>query len=134
MKYELLDHTADVMVRCTGKNLEECFENAAYAMFDQIVDVSTIEHRLEKIIEVSASNDEERLYSLLSELLFIVDYDALVFSQFKVTFEDCKVKCRLWGEPLNISKHHPKSEVKAVTYYMLSVNKKEPSLTVVFDI
>ena len=37
-RYEMLDHAADVMVRCTGKDLEECFGNAAYAMFDQIVE------------------------------------------------------------------------------------------------
>ena len=41
-RYELLEHAADVMVRCTGKDLEECFENAAYAMFDKEVDVSCI--------------------------------------------------------------------------------------------
>ena len=43
MRYELLEHAADVMVRCTGKDLEECFENAAYALSDQMLDASLVE-------------------------------------------------------------------------------------------
>ncbi|MCQ2055978.1 MAG: archease [archaeon] len=134
MKYELLEHTADVMVRCTGRNLEECFENAAYAMFDQIVDASTIEHKLERVIEICARDIEDKLYSLLSELLFILDCDSLVFNKFSIVFEDCKVRCIALGEPLNRSKHRPKSEIKAVTYHMLSISRNPPSLTVVLDV
>ena len=134
MRYELLEHTADVMVRCTGRDLEECFENAAYAMFDQIVDASRIENSVERIIRVSAEDDEERLYSFLSELLFVMDCESLVFDSFKVTFEGDDVICKAKGEPLDIKKHHAKAEIKAVTYHLLSVNMEEPSVTVIFDV
>ena len=134
MKYELLEHTADVMVRCTGRDLEECFENAAYAMFDQIVDASRIENSVERIIRVSAEDDEERLYSFLSELLFVMDCESLVFDSFKITFEGDDVICKAKGEPLDVKKHHAKAEIKAVTYHMLSVNREEPSVTVIFDV
>ena len=134
MRYEMLDHAADVMVRCKGKDLEECFENAAYAMFDQIVDATRIEHTLTREIEISANDDEERLYSFLSELLFIMDCDSLVFNDFKVSINNDKVRCIAKGEPLDVKKHHAKSEIKAVTYHMLSVDRNEPSVTVIFDV
>ena len=134
MRYEMLDHAADVMVRCKGKDLEECFENAAYAMFDQIVDASRIEHTLTREIEISANDDEERLYSFLSELLFVMDCDSLVFNDFKVSIINDKVRCIAKGEPLDVKKHHAKSEIKAVTYHMLSVDRNEPSVTVIFDV
>ena len=134
MRYELLEHAADVMVRCTGKDLEECFENAAYAMFDQIIDAGTVEHRIERTIEVTEEDDEERLYSFLSELLFIMDCDSLVFNSFKVSFDGDKVICKAMGEPLDVKKHHAKAEIKAVTYHMLSVDRKVPSVTVIFDV
>ena len=130
----MLDHAADVMVRCKGKDLEECFENAAYAMFDQIVDATKIEHTLTREIEISANDDEERLYSFLSELLFIMDCDSLVFNDFKVSINNDKVRCIAKGEPLNIKKHHAKAEIKAVTYHMLSVDRETPSVTVIFDV
>ena len=133
-RYEMLDHAADVMVRCTGKDLEECFENAAYAMYDQIVDAESIGHTLERNVEISAEDDEERLYSFLSELLFITDCESLVFNSFKVTFDGEKVICKALGEPLDVKKHHAKAEIKAVTYHMLSVDRKIPSVTVIFDV
>ena len=89
-RYEMLDHAADVMVRCTGRDLEECFGNAAYAMFDQIVDAERIDNVLERTVEISAEDDEERLYSFLSELLFIMDTESVVFNSFKVTFDGDK--------------------------------------------
>ena len=134
MRYELLEHAADVMVRCTGRDLEECFENAAYAMFDQIVDTSRIDDSTERIVRVSAEDDEERLYSFLSELLYVMDCESLVFNSFKVSFERNDVVCTAKGEPLDVKKHHAKAEIKAVTYHMLSVNKEQPSVTVIFDV
>ena len=134
MGYEVFDHTADVMIRCTGSTIEECFENAAYAMFDQVVDASAIESRLERTVEISAEDDEDRLYSLLSELLFIMDFETLVFGKFKVTIDGYKVRCTAYGEPLDRIKHRPHSEIKAVTYHMLSVDSDVPSVTVVFDV
>ncbi len=134
MRYEMLDHAADVMVRCKGKDLEECFENAAYAMFDQIVDASKIDHVLTREIEVSGSDDEERLYAFLSELLFITDCESLVFSSFKVRFDNDRVICTAKGESLDVKKHHARAEIKAVTYHMLSVDRNEPSVTVIFDV
>ena len=134
MRYEMLDHAADVMVRCGGKTLEECFENAAYAMFDQVVDAERIEHSLTREIEVSGEDDEERLYSFLSELLFVMDCDSLVFNDFKVTFDGDRVRCIAEGEPLDVKKHHAKSEIKAVTYHMLSVDRAKPEVTVIFDV
>ena len=41
-RYILVDHTADMMVKAFGSTLEECFANAAYALFDQTVDLSNI--------------------------------------------------------------------------------------------
>ena len=134
MRYELLEHAADVMVRCTGRDLEECFENAAYAMFDQVVDASRIEDSVEKTVNITADDDEERLYSFLSELLYVMDCESLVFDSFKVTFDGNDVICVAKGEPLDVKKHHARAEIKAVTYHMLSVNREEPSVTVIFDV
>lgn len=133
-RYEMLDHAADVMVRCTGRDLEECFGNAAYAMFDQIVDAERIEDVIERAVEISADDDEERLYSFLSELLFVMDTESVVFNDFKVTFDGNKVRCICKGESLDIKKHHAKAEIKAVTYHMLSVKRDVPEVTVIFDV
>lgn len=133
-RYELMDHTADMMVKAYGNTLEECFANAAYALFDQTVDLSTIDLIETIYVDVSGIDDEDRLYSFLSEMLFIEDCDNLILKEFEVTFSEDKVQCVAKGERLDRSKHRVRSEVKAVTYHMMEVDRSTPSVTVIFDV
>lgn len=133
-RYELIDHTADMMVKAYGSTLEECFANAAYALFDQTVDLSTIGTEETVEIDVSGIDDEDRLYSFLSEMLFIEDCDNIILKEFNVRFDEDRVLCTAKGEKLNRDKHRIRSEVKAVTYHMMEVNREIPSVTVIFDV
>ena len=133
-KYELIDHTADLMVKAYGDTLEECFANAGYALFDQTVDLSGI--RPLQMFEAEAFGDgyEDLLYAFLSELLFLEDCEGSIMCELDVRFADGKVICRGKGETLDRNKHRIKSEIKAVTYHMMSVDPDEPSVTVIFDV
>jgi len=133
-RYILVDHTADMMVKAFGETLEECFGNAAYALFDQTVDLSGIGTSEEIDIRVSGIDDEDRLYSFLSEMLFIEDADNLILKEFDVRFEDEDVICHAKGETLDRTRHRIKSEVKAVTYHMMEIDREGPSVTVLFDV
>jgi len=134
MRYETLEHTADILVKCIGETVEECFESAAYALFDQMVDIRTIEKEVKFHFETEAEHIEDRLYSFLSELLFLMDSEHVVMSYFKVTFNGPKVICEAYGETLDLKKHRPRTEIKAITYHMMHVDEKEPSVTVLFDV
>ena len=134
MRYELLEHTADAMVKCYGKDLEECFGNAAYAMYDQMLDASSVRPSSEIRLTSSGEDTRERLFSFLSELIYITDVKGLVFSEFEVSFDGNEVICTAEGEPLDAARHRPRAEVKAVTYHMMSVDEGEPSVTVVLDL
>ena len=134
MRYEIAEHTADIMVRCYGDTLQECFENAAYALFDQIADVSAVGPLVSFDVYADGDDDESRLYAFLSELLFIHYSESVLLSEFRVRFEDGCVRCDAFGEPTDLARHRIKSEVKAITYHMLSVDRTEPSVTVIFDV
>lgn len=134
MRYEVLEHTADVMVKCRGKTLEECFENAAYALSDQTVDATKVEAKDMFSVDVKGGDDEERLYAFLSEILFLQDAEYYAFSEFRVTIDGERVTAQIYGEPLDVKKHRAKTEVKAITYHMMKVDPSVPELTVVFDI
>ena len=134
MRYEVLEHTADVMIRCTGATIEECFSHAAYALSDQTIDASLVDKAVEISIEVTGEDDESRLFNFLSEVLFIQEAEVFAFADFKVTIDGDKVSAVGWGEPLDLKKHHPKTEVKAITYHMMHVDPSVPELTVVFDV
>ena len=133
-RYELIDHTADLMVKAYGKTLEECFANAGYALFDQTVDLSTVRPAEKFEIEAAGDCREDLLYAFLSELLFLEDCDGVVLCGLTVKFNGNALTCEGVGEILDKSRHRVRSEIKAVTYHMLSVDPDEPSVTVIFDV
>jgi SHS2 domain-containing protein len=134
MRYENLEHTADVMIRAYGSTLEECFENAAYGMIDQILDASSVRPKVEETFSVEGGSLEDLLYNFLSEVLFIFDAKRLALGTFHVRLDDGKLECRASGERFDRERHSPKQEIKAVTYHMLKVSTEEPSITVLFDV
>jgi len=134
MRYEVLEHTADVMIKAHGLTIEECFQNAAFGMMDQIVDASSAEAVVVEEITAEGATLDELLYSFLSEVLFIFDARGLVLSEFDVTIGVGMLKCQARGEKFDAMKHSPRQEIKAVTYHLLQVNEEEPSITVLFDV
>jgi SHS2 domain-containing protein len=133
-RYELVEHTADLMVKAYGSTLEECYANAGYALFDQTVDLSGIRPVESVEFEISGEDPEYRLYAFLSELLFLEDCDNLILCDITVRFDGDRVICSAKGETLDRSIHRVRSEIKAVTYHMMAVDPLEPSVTVVFDV
>ena len=134
MRYEIIEHTADAMVRCNGRTLEECFENAAFAMFDLVSDTSLVGKDTEINISIEGDDHESRLYAMLSELLFILDSESLLFCDFKVSFHGNTAECKAFGEYVDVKKHKLRTEIKAVTYHMMDVDPDVPSVTVIFDV
>lgn len=134
MRYELLEHTADVMIRAYGSDLEECFANAAYALFDQITDASKVRPDEKIRFVISGHDNESLLYNFLSEFLFIRDAKGLVLSEFHVRIKGTTLQCTAKGERFDSERHPYRHDVKAITYHMLEANIEEPSVTVILDI
>lgn len=134
MKYEVLDHTADLMIKGYGKNLEECYESVAYGMFDQTVDLSGVEPKESRHVEIEGMDEEDALYSILSELLFIENYDNLILCEFKMRIDGLRISCDCSGELLDKSRMRIRGEIKAVTFHMMEIDPETPSVTVLFDV
>ena len=139
VKFEFFDVTADVGYRAYGGCLEEVFENAALAMFEVITDTTKIEPKIEKKIDVESEDEYALLYDWLTELLVIYDSEYLVFSKFEVRIGKKNGEYFLngivWGEELNPDVHESRDEVKAVTYHLMDVKKKDGyMIQVILDI
>lgn len=136
--YDIMEHTADLGVIVTGCSLADLFERCAAAMFDQLVDLSTVRtDMVELVVEVEAQNIEELLVAFLGELLGEAMVRGVVFGAFEVEMlEGARIKARAWGEPLERERHGFKTELKAVTYHALSVDPTSQGwrAQVLFDI
>jgi SHS2 domain-containing protein len=134
MRYEVLDHTADLMIRGYGDTLEECYAAVAYGMFDQTVDLEGIRPLESRHVEVEGMDEEDALYSLLSELLFIENYDNIIMCQFSVRIDGLRITCDCAGEPLDKERMHIRGEIKAVTFHEMCIDPSVPQATVLFDV
>lgn len=136
-RYVSLDHTGDVRLKIFGKSLPDLFINAAYALFDTITEANRIDAQLSDEITVSGIDREELLVNWLSELNYLFVTEGKVFNRFEINrFKDTELYGIAIGEKFNSHKHPLRTEVKAVTFHDLMIQKVGDhwETNVVFDI
>ena len=138
-KFEFFDVTADVGYKAYGDTLENAFENAALAMFEVITDTSKIKQNTKKEVQIASEDEYALLFDWLSELLFLLDSEFLIFSKFKVKIEKDMGNYILFGtacgEEFDPKRHESRDEVKAVTYHLMNIKKnKKYMVQVILDI
>ena len=140
--FEFREHTADVQVRSWGPSLEEAFSQTAYSLMTTITpNLNKITVKVERKITVEAEDIEALLFDFLSEFLYIFDVEELIFNQIYVhqierLNDNFKLFATLKGEKFDLDKHEIGTEVKAITYSFLNIEKKHEStiIDIVFDI
>ena len=134
MKYEYIEHTADIGIKAYGGSVAESFANAALGMFSVMTDVSKVEPVGEFDVRVESDNLENLLVDWLGELLFLHETQDVLLSEFDVKIDGLSLDAKVRGETIDREKHELKDDVKAITYHMLEVNQEEGYLKVLLDI
>jgi len=132
MKYRILDHTADIMFECYGKNLDELFEHAAIACTDVMVERGSLKKKIKKEIRLQNDKVDNLLFDFLEEIIYLKDAELLLFKNFKVSVKEGKLKAACFGEKINREKHKLKLDVKAVTLHKFEVKKTAKGWKAVF--
>lgn len=135
--YETLDHTADMGISVKAPSLEELFALAAGAMFDIMVDVSTVKPAQKAEISLEAENLEELFIGWLNELSFRSEVSGMFFSKFEVdSVTDTSLKATAMGEPYDENVHSIGLSVKAATYHKLKIARTDGEwlAQVIFDV
>lgn len=125
--YTFLDHTADVLFQAQAPTLNQLFEQCALAVEETQVEIQKLEPKKTVTFSLEAKNVESLLFQFLDELLFYKDAEQVLFSQFQVRIKENAGKflltCRAQGELLDVQKHQPKVDVKAITMHLFEVEK-----------
>ena len=136
-RYEQIPHTADIAAKIYGKTIPELFENAAYAMFDMMVDLKEVKDEEAVTLKVEAPDNETLLISWLNELLYYSYSHKILFYEFSVvSLEDNKLTAMAVGKSVGKEIKQINKEIKAATYHDLEIKKisKGYEVTVVFDV
>jgi len=137
IRYEFINHTADVGIKVWGESLESLFENAAYSMFDIIGELEKVKVKESLGVEIKGARTDELLADWLRNLLCRSNSEGYLLREFNVEQIDKKgLKAKVGGERLDLSRHALKTEIKAVTYHGLEVKKAGQGweAQVIFDV
>jgi SHS2 domain-containing protein len=131
--YRLLSHTADLALEVWGADLEELFANAARGMFAQMVEVADMPVTVQRVIDLTAGDDESLLVAWLSELLYLRETRREAYGSFTVTFP---APGSLHGLARGAPWQTFDRPVKAVTYHGLAITHERSGFcaTIVLDV
>jgi SHS2 domain-containing protein len=134
--FEYLEHTADVYVAAYGRSLEEAFENAALATTEVMTDSNKIEPKVREEVELESDDEKALLYDWIEELLYRFETENKLFSRFKVHIireeNGVRLEAEISGELFNPERHPQKVGVKAITYHLMEIEKKQDKTTLKF--
>lgn len=141
MPYRFLEDiaTGDAAFEAKGRTLEELFVEAAVATFEVMVDTMGVEAKITREVELKNEAVDGLLFDWLSELVYLKDAEAVLFSKFNVNIKKndaYDLKAMVSGENINQQRHILRSDVKAITYHMFEVKKTGENWTarVILDI
>lgn len=122
--WEHFSHQADIGIRGTGETLAAAFEEAAMALTAVVTDPQTVAPSRVVPISCESGDQELLLVDWLSAIIYEMATRKMLFSRFEVSIDKGLLRANMWGEKTNREKHHPAVEVKAATYFDLSVKQK----------
>ncbi|MCX8044960.1 MAG: archease [Desulfobacterota bacterium] len=137
VRYERIDHTADLGIRVFGQTPAELFEHAGFALFDCITDITRIAVQEKRSFSLQRDSLEELLVEWLNELLFVYDTEQMLFASFSVTLPTCmSLRATVGGEQYRTGAHVIKKYIKAATYHNLAITCCQGiwQATIVFDV
>ena len=132
MPYELIDHTGDVGVVARAPTLEALFAECARAMFDVLAGCEKPSPGETDRFEITGADPADDLRDFLAELLYRWSVERKMY----VSFEPGKGDLRAGWEVWDPARHDLRTELKAVTYHQLLVERETDGwkAQVIFDV
>ncbi|XP_067142473.1 protein archease-like [Centruroides vittatus] len=140
VKYEYLDHPADVQLHGWGDDLVEAFEQVGVAMFGYMTELEYVEIKMTGDIEAEGDDMLALLFHYLDEFLFLFSAEPFFIPRkikiLEFDRENFRIKARGYGEVFDLDKHPQGTEVKAITYSNMQVhdNENQHEVFVIIDI
>jgi SHS2 domain-containing protein len=128
--FEVLEHTADVGLKVYGRTLPELFVHAALGLVATAVegkderDDKPVTPAESVSLSARGADLEELLVNWLSEVLYFMDAEGWVFSEFRgIEWKGNSIQAEGCGYRLLPAERSRAVAVKAVTYHQISVRE-----------
>uniref|UniRef100_A0A0K0EEH4 Archease domain-containing protein n=1 Tax=Strongyloides stercoralis TaxID=6248 RepID=A0A0K0EEH4_STRER len=141
VKYEYLDHTADIQLHGWGSTISEAFEQTIMAMFAYMSgDISEIENCYTFDVTATGHDMKTLLFNLLNNFLYNFTTEPYfipkVVKVIELDKDEFKIVVRGYGESFDTSCHSKGAEVKAITFSNMQIHEssEKADIYVIIDI
>jgi SHS2 domain-containing protein len=131
MSFEQIENItrADIAFRISGRDLSGLFLSGAEALLSVLIEnPKSLSFMIERKAAFENSIDL-LLYDFLQEIIFYKDSELLLLLPKSIDFSGSDTKtqlnCIFHGERINLRKHKPSIDIKAVTLHNLTVSKSD---------
>jgi Uncharacterized conserved protein len=131
--FRYLDHVTDAYIEAFGSSIEEAFDQSARGLINIMFDINSVEGHKLRVLNIRGDDMIVLLYNWLEKILLIIFNDCEIMSRFHVTISRLNSSILLEAstltEPLDITKHKYKTEVKGITFHEMEVLEKANKCT-----
>jgi len=114
-KYRLTTRQSELAVKVTGDSQADLFANAAFALFDVMLDPDKIEIKDRLPLEVEGADRDDLMVNWMRELLYLYQGSGYLLKEFVIhEVKDNLVKAEVCGEKIDPDRHEIKQEISAV--------------------
>ncbi|MBQ6219475.1 MAG: archease [Methanosphaera sp.] len=134
--YKYFDTTADIGIEVKANSIEEALKLSAHATLNLITDIDNIKPKISKKIEIESEDEYGLLYDWITELLILLDSENFMTSKYDIkttkTNENYLLTGTIYGDTYNTDIYNYKTEVKAITYHEMNIEKQDEQITIKF--
>ena len=126
MSYRLLDHATDAIIEVTASDLNEAFTIAGISVVDITLNPKLIEEKKEKTLTVSGKDLRYLLYNWLEEVIYQLITEGFAIARFSLNISKDSIytiNATIYGEKIDLEKHHYKIEIKAPTFHEMKIEQ-----------
>ncbi|MFB5611061.1 MAG: archease [Nitrosopumilaceae archaeon] len=128
MSIQYLEHATDAFIEVTASNLNEAFTLAGQSVVDTTLDREKIDEKEQKTITVSGKELRYLLFNWLEEVNYQLITEGFAIARFSLDISKnttYELKSTIFGEPIDLKKHHFKVEIKAPTFHMMKIKQND---------
>ena len=104
--------------------MEESFRQVGLGVFALIAAPEGVEERESRELPALGESRENLLVNWINECLYLHDIEGFLSRRIEFPiFEEGRLLCQLWGEPVGSSRHKVGILVKAATYHQLTLRE-----------
>ncbi len=123
-KYRITTHHTELAVRITGSSQADLFANSAFALFDVMTDLATVNIKESIPLEVEGSDRDDLMVNWMRELLYLYQSNGYLLKEFKISqVKDTIVKAEVRGEKVDPDRHDVKQEIASVAAHKSRIEK-----------